>query len=314
MAYVEAHATLHNHPKTKKLARTLSITTPTAIGHLLCLWWWCQDYAQDGNLSDMTTSEIAEAADWPGDPDAFVNALLECGKESKPGYLEIAADGALLVHDWQEYGGKLFIKRQQAAKRQANWRERHTAKSDAPVTQPDNVSNALLTHNVTHDNAYREEKRREYESLPPPARNEAVTPLQDAPAFTPPPVIPSFQHSSGNGYKAAAEMQERNGKLGPELRVPLANMILKITGQFDLANTNEGQSTLNAAHDAAIAVYAMGLKFEDALMAVEDDWYSSDFRGQKGQRPTLKQFLDHVSKYKAGPRQAPPPKAAEVWG
>lgn len=152
-------------------------------------------------------------------------------------------------------------------------------------------------------------------------RNEDVTPLQVTPAaapivttFTPPPSIPSFQHSTSNGYKAAAEMQARNGKLGPELRVPIANMLLKIAGLNHLADVEEDNKLLCEAHDIAIEVYGIGYKTEDDLIAAEDDWYTHDFRGQKGDRPTLAQFRKYAATYKAGKRVAPAPHATEVWG
>lgn len=157
MAYVEAHATLREHPKTKRLARLLDMPRPHVIGHLLNLWWWCQDYAQDGNLSGYSASEIAEASEWTAAPELFVESLLTAG------FLEEDADGALIVHDWCDYGGKLFVKRQQAAKRQANWRARHVQKQDVTEgnvseTLPVTVSNALVTHYVTHSNGHREDK------------------------------------------------------------------------------------------------------------------------------------------------------------
>ena len=40
MAYVEAHAGLRDHLKTKKVARLLGVPKVQVIGHMLCLWWW----------------------------------------------------------------------------------------------------------------------------------------------------------------------------------------------------------------------------------------------------------------------------------
>lgn len=187
MAYVEAHSTLREHPKTKKLARALSISRGTAIGHLLFLWWWCQDYAKDGNLSTCSAEEIAEAAGWEGDPVAFVEAMLSCGKTAEAGFLELAPDGALLIHDWYDYGGKLFIQRKQGAVRQANWRARQAGKippedvtpRNENVTPLQDVSNALVTHNVTQSNAYRIEEIRKEENR---GKEIAATPPAPPPA------------------------------------------------------------------------------------------------------------------------------------
>ena len=102
--------------------------------------------------------------------------------------------------------------------------------------------------------------------------------------------IPSFVESvsgngSGRGY--AEKMQALNNKLGPELRRMLADDILKITGQLDLANTetDAGTAALYAAHEAAVAVYQMGYKSAEDLMDAEDEWYANDFRGKQNVAP-----------------------------
>jgi DnaD/phage-associated family protein len=138
MAYVEAHAGLRDHLKTKKVARTLNIPKTQVIGHLLCLWWWCQEYAQDGDLSQFSSMDLAEAAEWPGMPEAFVNALLSCGVKGGAGFLGHDEDGRLVVNDWLQYGGKLFVRRDQTAKRVRKLRD-----GNAPVTRYDSVTGAL---------------------------------------------------------------------------------------------------------------------------------------------------------------------------
>ena len=189
MAYVEAHASLKDHPKTKKVARLLDIPKVQVVGHMLCLWWWCQDYAQDGNLSKYSPEDIAEAAEWEGEPECFVEALLGCGNKDAPGFLTIEADGALVIHDWYLYGGKLFVQRKQGAIRQANWRARNAAVTASHDVTNGNIteSNALLTHNVTPSNAYRGEeiigdkKREDEDNRDTPAQTTPVNGTGDFP-------------------------------------------------------------------------------------------------------------------------------------
>ena len=167
MAYVEAHAGLRDHLKTKKVARLLGVPKVQVIGHLLCLWWWCQEYAQDGDLSGFDAADIADAAEWEGDPDTFVNALLNCGAKGGAGFLHHDADtGALLVNDWYQYGGKLFVQREQAAERMRNYRARNANKTDgyADVTRNDTVT---VTH-VTPIDKTREEEIRKDNNKPSP--------------------------------------------------------------------------------------------------------------------------------------------------
>jgi hypothetical protein len=110
VAYVEAHAGLRDHLKTKKVARLLGIPKVQVIGHMLCLWWWCQEYAQDGDLSGFDTADIAEAAEYEGDPQTFVDALLNCGVKGGAGFLYIDVEtDAMVVNDWFQYGGKLLV-------------------------------------------------------------------------------------------------------------------------------------------------------------------------------------------------------------
>jgi hypothetical protein len=111
MVYIESHCELRDHPKTKRLRRQLGCSLPTVIGHLNCLWWWALDYAPNGDLTRFDAADIAEAAEWDGDPDEFIRALLECGLGSGAGFLEHTPSDKLLIHDWHQYGGKLVIKR-----------------------------------------------------------------------------------------------------------------------------------------------------------------------------------------------------------
>jgi hypothetical protein len=147
MAWLEAHQELRDHPKIKRAARVLGINRPQMIGHMLCLWWWCLDYAQDGDLSDFDNADIADAAEWEGDPEAFVSALLNCGPADRPGFL-IASDDGLTINDWQDYGGKFIAKRGGNKVRQARHRERN-----APGNTDETSRNALVTHDNDVTNA-----------------------------------------------------------------------------------------------------------------------------------------------------------------
>lgn len=163
MAYVEAHAGLKDHLKTKKVARLLGIPKTQVIGHMLCLWWWCQEYAQDGDLSGFDNADIAEAAEWEGDPDLFVNTLLNCGARGGAGFLRNDMESGLTVNDWLEYGGKMFVRREQSAQRMRNKRQR-----DASVTRNTPVTEA----SVTHIDKIREEEIREDEIRQEQTREE----------------------------------------------------------------------------------------------------------------------------------------------
>lgn len=126
MAWIESHDTLGRHPKTEEAARLLGIGIPQMIGHLHLLWWWCMEYAQNGDLTGFRPTVIARAAGWDGEPESFVAALIECGPTpDKPGFLERTHDGRLLVHDWWDYAGKLIEKRRANRERMRSARHAH---------------------------------------------------------------------------------------------------------------------------------------------------------------------------------------------
>lgn len=122
-AWIESHQTIWEHPKTRKAARALDITVVQLVGHLHSLWHWAIDHAEDGNLSKYDRDDIALAARWDGDADAFVQALIDCGPGDTAGYLEPGgpygppdqqATGELVLHDWWGYAGRLIVQRRTA--------------------------------------------------------------------------------------------------------------------------------------------------------------------------------------------------------
>lgn len=128
MAWIESHQEIWRHPKTKKLARLLAVSVPTAVGHLHGLWYWALDFAQDGALGQYDPEELADAAMWEGDPRQFVEALVAAG------YLDKAGEsGALTLHDWYDYAGRLMEQRE--AKKEQNrlrkQRQRERQKAEA---------------------------------------------------------------------------------------------------------------------------------------------------------------------------------------
>lgn len=121
MAWIESHQELWRHPKTKKLARLLAVSVPTAIGHLHGIWYWALDFAQDGDLRRYDPEEIADAALWEGEPGRFIEALVAAG------YLD-QTDNGLAIHDWYDYAGRLIeqreARREQDRARKQRQRER----------------------------------------------------------------------------------------------------------------------------------------------------------------------------------------------
>lgn len=231
MAYVEAHAELRNHPKTKKAARALNIHKAQMIGHLLCLWWWCQDYAEDGDLSGYDPEDIADAAEWDGDAEQFIDALKSCGARGGAGFLERNDEGGLCVRDWFDYGGKLAVKREQDRERKARERKRN-ASNDEPNDKKPSVldvqdcptdiqrtsngnsqDGAGTSEHVTHIeysrvDKSREEKRREE---PTTARTLTGSPPAAQKSAEQPPVTETTTKPDATVIKAISKALEDNG-------------------------------------------------------------------------------------------------------
>lgn len=64
------------------------------------------DYAPDGDLSRYEAADVADGIDYPEDPEKLMDALRHSG----------FLDGDQ-IHDWEQYGEKLFVRRQANAKR-----------------------------------------------------------------------------------------------------------------------------------------------------------------------------------------------------
>ncbi len=119
MPWFEAHDTMARHPKTLKLARLLGVDRRYAVGLLHDLFSWGLYAAdKDGSLPGLTPSDIAQAMDWPiKKTDVLVDAMLEAG------YLEKNGDGGYIIHDWYDYSGKLFERREKDREKMKRYRE-----------------------------------------------------------------------------------------------------------------------------------------------------------------------------------------------
>jgi len=117
VAWIESNQELARHPKLARLAGRLEITRRDAVGLMHLLWWWCLDYAPEGDLSGFNPEEIAAAVDWTGDPGDLLAALQNVpgtgGGRPAPGFI----NDDLTVHDWHDYAGKLIERRRANAER-----------------------------------------------------------------------------------------------------------------------------------------------------------------------------------------------------
>lgn len=117
--YIELHDTFVDHRKVRRMSKDVSLPPVHVRGHLVTLWLNVLRHATDGNLSDWTPDDIAAYADWDGDAQAFVDALVRCE------WL-VERSNHLEVNDWREYAEHL-----KSADRKATDRERKKAERES---------------------------------------------------------------------------------------------------------------------------------------------------------------------------------------
>lgn len=101
MAWIESHQSLPNHPKLLHLCALTGWEKDLAVGRLHLHWYWCLDYALDGNLTKFNDSQIAlgMGVAMP-DSKRSVAAMVEaCWLDRQP-YLR--------VHGWWDYVGRFL--------------------------------------------------------------------------------------------------------------------------------------------------------------------------------------------------------------
>lgn len=220
MAWIESHQELGRHWKTKRLARALGISLPTAVGHMQFIWWWALDFAQDGDLSGFEDREIADEALWEGDPATFRAALIESG------FLD--AEGS--IHDWDEYAKKLIDKRKANAERMREARAAHkngvpdkraahvqsTLHARAGATVPDRTGQNSTEPETGAGARTREASASDAAPPPPAALEEFHSILSQVRGYDPSPeffanVLETFGHLNlaGEALKLASWIKER---------------------------------------------------------------------------------------------------------
>ena len=114
MSWIESHQSLRDHPKVFLLADGMGWDIDLAIGKLHRLWWWCLDYAIDGDLRKHSHGCIGRGMGVSGpECDKVVGILMESGWLDNEPYLRI--------HGWWDYVGKFLQSRY--SKTPEKWQE-----------------------------------------------------------------------------------------------------------------------------------------------------------------------------------------------
>lgn len=127
MAWIQVHQQLKDHRKLLAAVDELEIAPAHMLGLLISFWLWALDNAPSGSLDGISNRMIARAAQWDGEPDELVSAMINAG------FLDEESTGNLEIHDWHEYAGKLIDQRE--AEKDRSRRRRAAAAATAPPEQ-----------------------------------------------------------------------------------------------------------------------------------------------------------------------------------
>lgn len=131
---VEAHEL--RSPRMKEFADALGVSRATALGHFVALGGAIAEYLEDGNVTDISDSVLADWAGWVGKGDKFGAAVRE---------VLVGSDG--VYADWAESMGKLV-------QRRAIDRQRKTPKAPDSVEIPRKFrGNSLETDSTFRGNS-----------------------------------------------------------------------------------------------------------------------------------------------------------------
>lgn len=99
MPWIESHQALGSHPKVLDLAGRMNWTLDETLGKLHRFWWWCVDYAPDGDLRRFNDVVLAGSVGLASEhAESFVRAMVEARwLDRKPHFR---------VHDWWDYVGR----------------------------------------------------------------------------------------------------------------------------------------------------------------------------------------------------------------
>lgn len=116
--WIKVSSDLPKHRKTLQLSRLLKISRREAVGIVIDLLIYGYSYAEkDGLLRGLQAQDIEAAMEWTKRA-SLTEALTESG------FLEKSEDG-YRIHDFMEYAGELFNKREKTRLRVKRYRESH---------------------------------------------------------------------------------------------------------------------------------------------------------------------------------------------
>ena len=154
-AWLPVYEDLPRHPKTIHVALMLDIPEPQVVGHLVFMWLWAIDNAEDGRLPKQPRV-VERLVGWQGAPGALISAFEEAG------WVESSGD-SLTIHDWDDYAGRLMQKREKDRTRKEEWRADQQSRNGTGTRtshgRPTDVTVTALVNSNSDSDSDKEEER-----------------------------------------------------------------------------------------------------------------------------------------------------------
>jgi len=116
MAWIEAHQQLERHPKTHALMGEMGWDLDTTVGKLMRFWWWCLDFAPNGDLRKYNDAQLGGSVGLsPAESSKFVRVMVESCWIDR-------GNGVFRVHDWTQYAGR-YLQESKFKRMPGKWKE-----------------------------------------------------------------------------------------------------------------------------------------------------------------------------------------------
>lgn len=206
MAWIKVFQSVRDHRKILDASHDLKIPPAHMIGLLVSFWLWALDNAPSGSLANIRNHIIAAAAQWDGDPDAFVSAMARAG-------LLCSTPEGLEINDWYEYTGKLIDQREAEKNRGRRRRAAAAAAADSVQETSDGRPADVQKKSDGREEKSRVDKSREDKSREEETREDPQA-ADAAPTFeqTPYKAIITLYHELCPSYQKLRTVNDKRKK------------------------------------------------------------------------------------------------------
>lgn len=238
MAWIPSHQEIGRHPKTILASEVFDLPIPYVVGHLHLFWHWCLDFAKNGSLRSCSPKSMAIGAQWPGDPQVFVDGLLEAG------FIEYNDENDLVVHDWEQHGGKLLKKRESNTKSKQNYRQKNDVRTLSAGQASDKHRTSIGQEEMSTGQSimsgrtvgHREEKRREEKNINNEEKKRAREPFD-----IDNPNDPRYHSAHYKALLKACSLTEVGLSMNPKRRAKVAGIAEQLARVYTIEQIGEAR-------------------------------------------------------------------------